>query len=572
MERTKAQESRAAIEKLYIVMRHLFIRGYYKPAGESGKAIVNALLTLSPEIYGSVGDAEKVELDGLVYVIDRLPRGIEQCRYVTLTSDEGLRNADFEVIVPSKRRRNCYRIDQDQMYIEVTRGRSEIYDILTHLTFLFIEAGKIKDNAIDAKGRLTREWLKVQEIALRKDDEPLIEKEIAFTYLSALLGRSFAEVQRTYERFNEAGSDNSGLFQIVYWLGKLAIDEDLEGEDRKISFTSSLRERIGHHIYGELWANNIKAFLAKNELLERPLHIISANLHSVMNTLYSKVAEKEVFSEGSESLEQTALLLSQRNNSLARARVEEYANDHGLSFLSDSSGMNIGVQVIDTSKINVSMLPKELGPLNKNQLKKEKPVILVMDYAFGEQAFETLDELLKPFSIKGIEVKMNVKSVNIMGKAGILEGNKGDIMIPTAHVFEGTSDNYPFENDLEVQDFEQSGLSVVKGSMVTVLGTSLQNKEVLSYFKGSTWKAIGLEMEGAHYQKAIQAAAMIREGISKDVKIRYAYYASDNPLLTGHTLASGSLGEIGVKPTYLITVNILKRIFNSAAELDKLEQ
>ena len=33
-----------------------------------------------------------------------------------------------------------------------------------------------------------------------------------------------------------------------------------------------------------------------------------------------------------------------------------------------------------------------------------------------------------------------------MGKAGILEGGKGDIMLPSAHVFEGTADNYPFKN------------------------------------------------------------------------------------------------------------------------------
>ena len=27
----------------------------------------------------------------------------------------------------------------------------------------------------------------------------------------------------------------------------------------------------------------------------------------------------------------------------------------------------------------------------------EKPVLIVMDYAFGEQAYETMDELLKPY-------------------------------------------------------------------------------------------------------------------------------------------------------------------------------
>ena len=49
-------------------------------------------------------------------------------------------------IIPPKRRRNCYRIDDEQMNIEITRGRSEIYDILTHLDFsVCIESHKIAD-------------------------------------------------------------------------------------------------------------------------------------------------------------------------------------------------------------------------------------------------------------------------------------------------------------------------------------------------------------------------------------------------------------------------------------------
>ena len=45
-----------------------------------------------------------------------------------------------------------------------------------------------------------------------------------------------------------------------------------------------------------------------------------------------------------------------------------------------------------------------------------------------------------------------------MGKAGILEGGKGDIMIPTAHFFEGTADNYPFKNELSK---ESEGFGVI---------------------------------------------------------------------------------------------------------------
>jgi len=195
--------------------------------------------------------------------------------------------------------------------------------------------------------------------------------------------------------------------------------------------------------------------------------------------------------------------------------------------------------------------------------KDDIPVILVMDYAFGEQAFETIDELLKPYKPNDEEpVFMNIASISIMGKAGILEGGKGDLMIPTAHIFEGTADNYPIDNAFAKADFEDNGLRILEGTMVTVLGTSLQNKDILHFFKESTWQAIGLEMEGVHYQKAIQAASKIRNSIREDVIIRYAYYASDNPLKSGSTLASGGLGTTGVKPTYLITDKILEQIFN----------
>jgi hypothetical protein len=135
-------------------------------------------------------------------------------------------------------------------------------------------------------------------------------------------------------------------------------------------------------------------------------------------------------------------------------------------------------------------------------------------------------------------------------------------MIPSAHIFEGSADNYPFKNELSSKDLEGQGLDVYEGSMITVLGTSLQNKDILKFFYNSTWSVIGLEMEGAHYKKAIQAASKVRNSINPDVKVRYAYYASDNPLKTGSTLASGGLGTSGVKPTYLITRQILKQIFN----------
>lgn len=554
--RTRAQESSNAIERMYITMRHLFNRGFYKPMGISGETLRQALLLLRPEIYGSVGE-EKAELNGLLYVIDRLPRGIEECSVIHLTSDEGYSNSHFKPIIPEKRRRNCYRIDDEQMNIEVTRGRSEIYDILTHLTFLFIESHKISDKAIvDDTGKTTRDWIKLEHVVKTAKKLTQKEREVAITHAANILGRTFSDISKLYNEF-AIPSQPERLLHIVYWLGKLAIREQVSNDKREVKFSPILREEIGHHIHGEIWANKVKSILHKNKLLNRPLHVISANMHSVMNTLFAPTALKSLTSK--QDVFDVYKTLSNDENTALRNKVERVALKEGMLYIDDLSGANIDVQIFDTEKIDVSKLDIKINDIT---FKSKKPVILVMDYAFGEQAYETIDELLKPFNYESENIHLNVESISIMGKAGILEGEKGDIMIPSAHIFEGTADNYPFKNELKKEDLECKGVAVYEGAMITVLGTSLQNKDILKFFFKSTWSVIGLEMEGAHYQKAIQAASKVRGSIREDVKVRYAYYASDNPLKTGSTLASGGLGASGVQPTYLITRTILEQILN----------
>ena len=551
--RTRAQESSNAIERLYLTMRHLFNRGFYKPMGVSGETLRQALLQLRPEIYGSIA-GEKTELEGLLYVVDRLPVGIEECVLINLTSAEGFGGSHFEVIVPSKRRRNCYRIDFEQMNIEITRGRSEIYDILTHLTFMFIESHKIaKRVIIDEKGTTTRDWVKLEAAVLSKKKLSQKEKELAITHTGNILGRTFEEILEVYDQFSTLKRPDHFL-HFIYWLGKRAMGEIIDNSKRAINFSPVLRERLGHHIHGEAWANTIKETLQKHNLLDRPIHIISANLHSVMNTLHSPKALKTLWEK--HDIFAVYELLSKEENESLRNKIKQTALQEGMIYIKDTSGTNIDVQIFDSSKIDFSNSEIISKPSSS------EAVLIVMDYAFGEQAYETIDELLKPFKTGADKTHLNVESISVMGKAGTLQGSKGDIMIPSAHIFEGTADNYPFKNELTLKDFDHEDLQAFEGTMVTVLGTSLQNKDLLKFFHDSTWNVIGLEMEGVHYQKAIQAASKIRRSINPNVKVRYAYYASDNPLETGGTLASGGLGSSGVKPTYLITQQILKQIFN----------
>jgi hypothetical protein len=439
------------------------------------------------------------------------------------------------------------------MNVEITRGRSDIYDILTHLTFIFIESHKIRNRVLlDDAGEVSRDWQKLEIAVSQKKKLTQVEKEKAVSHAANILGRTFIEVIDIYDAFGTQLSPDRFL-HVIFWLGKLAIEEIVDDNKRTITFSPILRERLGHHIHGEIWATNIKEVLKENKLLDRPIHVISANMHSVMNSVFATTVLKNSFKGKSDFFIYEELSKSRADE--VRDKVEEFAKLHGMISVPDDSGTNIDVQIFDTAKIDWA---KSSFPTAAIQ--GEKPVIIVMDYAFGEQAYETIDELLKPF--KKNNSLINVESVSIMGKAGILEGGKGDIMIPTAHINEGTADNYFFENELSAGMFEGNDIAVFEGPMVTVLGTSLQNKDLLKFFHESTWGVIGLEMEGSYYQKAIQSASKIRKSIPHDVKVRYAYYASDNPLETGSTLASGGLGTTGVKPTYLITIKILEQIFN----------
>ncbi len=195
---SKAQDSRASIQRLYIAMRHLFIRGGYKPLGVSGEAMINALLSLKPEIYGSIADEEKVELTGLLYIFQRLPQGVEQCRYIKLISREGFEKTHFTPIIPSKRRRNCYRIDEEQMFIEMTRGRSDIYDVLTHLTFMYIESEKIRRNSLDSKNRKNRSWLMLEKIIEKQYKGEEFNKE-------EILQSMFQNLKEKQQKFQDWG-------------------------------------------------------------------------------------------------------------------------------------------------------------------------------------------------------------------------------------------------------------------------------------------------------------------------------------------------------------------------------
>jgi hypothetical protein len=562
-ELSKSQKARIAIRTFKTLADALTLSGNYRPSGKTGQKLAEALKLFNPEIYGSMSDPRIIELKGLEYVIDRMPRGIEKCNRIILTAQEDFHNTSFEEVIPLKRRRISYVVSEKEICFVITRGLTEIYDILTHITFLHIESQKIFEQISYKEGCVSEEWHDLEKIV--KSGEHDLEGaalDQAIWNLSIILGRTYKETRETYEYLEEhrkAGNFNDGLFQIIYSLGQRGLSEKLsEADHLTIYFTPSLHEMIGHHKYASIWAKSIKEKLLEMGCQSRAIHIISANMHSVKNILYGSGALLANGEDVPEDLYEMIQLVRNQEE-----KINRYAEKHGYIFLPDHSGSTIDVMIIDTALVDMGTLHPRIN-ITIGQHSKKMPVLVIIDYAFGTQAFEVMDELLSPYILKDKTLSFHIESISIMGKAGILPGKKGDIMLATAHVMEGTPHNYIVNNDLVVSDFDDS-VDVYCGPMVTVLGTSLQNRDVLIRFSTSSWKAIGLEMEGGHYQRAI-SAAIIQGHIPIGMKTRYAYYASDNPLISGQTLASGPMGHEGVIPTYMITKVILEKILNSLDE------
>jgi len=555
-ELSKSQKARHAIRTFKILADSLSLQGSYRPSGKIGEKLTEALKQLSPEIYGSMTDARIVELKGLEYVIDRMPKGIENCSRIILTAQEDFKETSFTKIVPRKRRRVSYAVSKNEICFVITTGKSEIYDILTHITFLNIEAQKIYQQARMRVDEVSSEWLELERVVAKDTILTNEELEQAIWNLSIILGRTYKETRETYDYLEKnriEHNTNNGLFNIIYGIGQRVMAERTAvNNELTVYFTPSLNDMIDHQKYATLWAERLKESLASSYSLGRPVHVISANMHSMRNLIFGPKVLADAGEQVPDNIYDMVRTVRDKELSLAA-----FAKEPGFLYQRDETGSNIDVNIIDLSLIDEKHIHPALE-INFDRIKKTEPVLLVIDYAFGTQAFDIIDQLLTPFCFKGENVSLNVKSISIMGKAGVLPGKKGDIMLASAHVMEGTADNYIVHNDLLATDFDGS-VDVHTGPMVTVLGTSLQNRDVLERFYSSSWQAVGLEMEGGHYQRAI-SGAIIQRHIPADMKTRYAYYASDNPMISGETLASGPMGDEGILSTYMISKVILEKI------------
>jgi hypothetical protein len=56
--------------------------------------------------------------------------------------------------------------------------------------------------------------------------------------------------------YDAFGSAADRFLHVIYWLGKLAIEEIVDDNKENITFSPILKRRLGHHIHRRIWATN----------------------------------------------------------------------------------------------------------------------------------------------------------------------------------------------------------------------------------------------------------------------------------------------------------------------------
>lgn len=486
---------------------------------------------------------EKIDYYVLSYVVSRLPEQLSSLSQLILALDLPTQYKKIQNIIkietPAKVKRNFYELLPGRIFAALRDEHTDYIDIVTKLCAYTIESKKIvarlikKPSAIQLLANYYYGSAKDKELIDRKTTElPFTVSELArlrSIYKNNLLNRLYEMVSQ------------NGNIQVQFIASDIRYYSDIT----------------------ELWIEQISNLLNKhfsNYLIDEgiDIHIISSNTHSVLNCLSpwvhkhaSAIVDRDEFSE----LENTTdrlyaavqkLLATNPEMIKDRRKIEKR---YGIFRLDNPGLTSITVSVIDLGKLS-----RHIDPYLRQFYSKKKSILFNIDYAFGKQAEPIIRNLILLFGKK-------IKSLSILGKAGSIVGERGELMLPNRFIIQENDVVYPITTvDLNEQDFRDLGWQrkVHCGPMLTVLGTLMQNSEMLWFYR-HFWKAIGVEMEWGYFLQEI-SRAKIQNLIDPNIILRFAYYISDTPLNEGKTLACKLTLQEGLPAVYSITRIILKKI------------
>ncbi len=518
---------------------------------------------LNPAIHRGAADDRYIDFGALIYAVRRLPQNVTHTFGYLLVDELPQAYTPpehfFRVINTDARRRDVWEMLPGKSMVLLRSGLSDLLDLVSCLCLYAVEARKIRKRLQEQ-----RYLMKIQNYLA--GDAGAVGSEQNDLGLETLFRELPFDPEETRKLRQVWPTDTvTRLSEIVLHREMFTVDV----RRRKRSYNTQRTE---------IWTSQIAA--ATRSLLgcepgslapDRPVHIVSSNTHSVVNCLtpwhaahqpevldWARRARPELVDHDWDSPSDCfyAVLrdyLAEHPDAKKDIKRDEEA--HGIAGLTETASTGIQVQLIDLSKLAGADIDPDLPSFGAER----NDLIVNIDYAFGEQAQYIINNLLLLFGA-------NLASVSFLGKAGALQGKRGDILIPTAFIEQGSDifeplPGYPLER--LKNRFARRG--VFSGPMLTVRGTLLQSREMLQFYR-EIWGCIGLEMEGAHYYRRIVEASELGV-ISQNVRMRSFYYVSDLPEESTASLSAPLRAWEGVPPLYGITREVLYDIITGPRTL-----
>jgi hypothetical protein len=428
-------------------------------------------------------------------------------------------------------------------------GKTDIFDIITSLIMYGIESGKIKK-------LLSEDETLLKEIEMLRGRNDSREKNQALCRIASRFSAQFQEL-KDLDAFLR-----SGLFDLITNI----VQNDLD--KLEIEFASEFAE-TNYSSKARHWRRNLENVGRLHK--SRPVIIISSDLHNVVGCLtdfaqvnrarieklaesHEDVAELDIAQPG--NLQYVLYRLCLTDPDLYREKVR-YEEGLGIRYIPDIHNTGIDVQLVDAFGLDPAKVDPRIKIHDWTAVRERAPYIINIHYAFGLQATEIMRELIEAFSTR-------IESISIIGKAGIVCGDRFDILLPTYLVpqeIETGVHDFPNGNRLTAADFEGLTPSRIHtgGPMLTVPGIAIQNDVVLKYLIRK-YNIQGLEMEGVPYLRAIRRAEKMGL-LSEKLFFCVGYWGSDNPLQPHQLIARSHMGE-GAVSANALTAAVLTKTLN----------
>ena len=552
----------------------LYVRTYSTLLRSSGPIDVDTLVPAHLNIQSSLhagADSELPDMSAFMYSTLRLPPEIVRVDRILLAQSEGIfaRNGygninDWTLVSAPGRRRRWHWNNHDTLAVMVGSA-SDLDDLIPTIVAWQIEWNKL-------------------HLRIRADEE-----------LAEWITRDTVSGNRMPPEESAAIRDKLGIGAFDWERLQLAWGAEFWPNMRRMAAGKrGMRLQmlggtfLGYTRSAQRWWNPAGRTLRDYGLTDRPVYFVSSNTHSIVNILTGTARRRRErlirFVEDSQHADllpelrklQSGEVQASWDNFLyyaARLYYTAYPDeriardaeeaDRGVINLETDSALDVGIQIIDLSKLHEDDLDPRIQEVCGG-LPRTDAVIVNVNYPLGLAAYHIFGQIAT--SVEAL------RGVYILGKAATLNARIGDVMISDVVYDEHSGNTYWFANSFTSMDLEPFlvyGSTLDRQKAVTVKGTYLQNRGYLDFFYRESYTVV--EMEAGPYLSALYEDVGLTRHPTNDsvnmsqipVDLGIIHYASDTPYSHAHTLGARGLSYYGMDSTYAATLAIVRRVFES---------